>query len=276
MKRTVLALGLLVLFATSGFAQSKYASAETETIIDKMIEAHGGYDKWKNLETLSFQNIMFSAGLPGSPFWISRITLDMKGRKVYQDWPLHEDSMAYNGEEAWGVNWRLGNPPKFEALFFYYFVNLPWLTKDDNVRLGEVEKIDHPTLQKPVYRVEMTFTEKPAVGKTAADKFVLFIAADNYQLAAYEYTMGYGHMLDLMGIPEGQLLGPMFRVNQYYKNVGGLLFPVLFKTGNTDLSQTYGNHAITDYALNGTFDQKRMQKPANAVVDTSSEFRKAK
>ena len=34
------------------YKTAKYASKETKEVIEKMIQAHGGYEKWKNLKTL--------------------------------------------------------------------------------------------------------------------------------------------------------------------------------------------------------------------------------
>ena len=48
----------------------------------------------------------------------------------------------------------------------------------------------------------MTFTEKPAVGKTAQDSYKLYIDPDTYLLQGYEYIIGFGPMLDLMDVPD--------------------------------------------------------------------------
>lgn len=45
-------------------------------------------------------------------------------------------------------------------------------------------------------------------------------------------------------------------------------------TGNLDQTQLYGNHAVYNYSLDMKFDEKKMKKPTNAVLDTSSHLRK--
>lgn len=272
---TIYALSFLI--STSLLAKDPiYASNKTKEIIQKMIEAHGGMEAWKNANTFSYDNTMFSSSLGEVPFWVSEVTIDKKTRRVYQDWPIHQSSMSYNGKEAWSVDWKIGNAPKFEALFFYYFLNLPWLTQDSNVTLGEVTKIKHAAFENEVYVIDMGFTEKPAVGKTKKDRYKLYIDSNSYLLIGYEYKIGYGYMLDLFRFPaDKELFGPMFRINKSFTTVDGLIYPNIMETSNTDQTQVYGNHAIYNYSHTIPFDETRMNKPSNAVMDESSYLRKS-
>ncbi len=49
---------------------------------------------------------------------------------------------------------------------------------------------------------------------------------------------------------------------------------MLMTTNSLDMKQEYGDHALYNFKLNEKFDEKRMIKPANAVVDTSKDVRK--
>lgn len=273
MKAFISLIFIACLSITSFAGVPEYASLETKEVILKMIDAHGGMKKWATAKTFSFQNVMYSQSLGAVPFWISNVTVDKATLRVYQDWPLHQSIMAHNGKETWSVEWRVGNPPKFEALFFYYFLNLPWLTQDENVKLGEVSKIKHNAFDHEVYVVEMGFKTAP-VGKTIKDSYKLFIDSETYLLVGYEYSIGYGKMLDNFQLPAStEVFGPMFRINQNFTEVDGLLYPNIMQTGNTDQTRVYGNHAIINYSLTNSFDEKRMKKPANAVIDNSSYLR---
>lgn len=271
MKYTLLLFTVLTVSAN----EPQYASKKTKEVIKKMIDAHGGLDTWIVSKTFSYENVMFSKSLPGSPFWINRATVDTKTKRVYQEWPLHKSSMASNGVDTWSVDWKIGNAPKFEALFFYYFLNLPWLTQDKNVTLGDVVKIKHKAFKNEVYAIDMGFKNKPAIGKTKNDTYKLYIDSKTFLLMGYEYTISYGHMLDLFGFPkDAKFFGPMFRVHDAFTNVDGLIYPNLMHTSNLEQTQIYGNHAIYDYSLNTKFDEQKMKKPKNAVIDTSSHLRK--
>ena len=266
---------IVILLASMGtFAQSEYTSKETTQIVNKMMDAHGGLEKWRKTKTFSFDNIMFSDLLPDQKMWVNKVTVDHKTRRVYQKWSLHNATMAFDGKKAWSVNWKVGNPPKFEALFFYYFLNLPWITLDENVKLSNAKRIKHKAFKNEVFVIDMSFREKPAVGKTKIDSYKLYIDSKTYLLGGYEYMLGYGHMLDLMELPaDKKLFGPMFRINDSFTNVDGLIYPNRMHTGNLDQTQVYGYHAILNYSLTNKFDENKMKMPKNAVVDKSSAIR---
>ncbi|MDF1695356.1 MAG: hypothetical protein P1U56_05975 [Saprospiraceae bacterium] len=274
MKTLILVLFTCVFTIGNISGQSKYASQETKAVIEKMIDAHGGYDEWKKMKTLSFTNSMYSESLGFVRFWVADQTIDMQTRRSYQDWPLFGSQMTHDGKEVWATNWRIGNPPNHQHSVYFYYVNLPWLTQDASVVLGEVTKQKHPAFANEVYTVQMSFTESPTIGKSAKDTFTLFIDAETYLLNGYEYTVGYGPLLDVLKLPKTKdLFGPMLRINTYTGEVNGLKFPMLMTTKSPDLTQQYGDHAIYNYTINGEFDEKRMEKPEHAVVDISTDTR---
>ncbi|WP_224490911.1 hypothetical protein [Robertkochia flava] len=274
MRSFILLFVTALLYAGNGIAQPRYASPEAEEIVHKMIDAHGGYDAWKNLETQSFTSAMHSSSLGFVRFWIKSQTIHMKTRRSYQDWPLFGSTLTYDGKEAWATNWRISNPPNHQHSVYYYYVNLPWLTQEDHTVLGEVSKIKHPAFENEVYSIKMTFTESPILGKSKNDSYTLFIDSKSFLLNGYEYTVGYGPLLDVLKLPEDStVFGPVLRINTYTGDVDGLKFPMLMTTHSTDLKQQYGDHAIYNYKLNGTFDETRMNKPENAVVDRSKDKR---
>jgi len=258
----------------TAIGQPKYASNETKEIVEKMIQAHGGYEAWKNLKTLAFTTSMHSKSLGFVRFWVNDQTIDMKTRRSYQDWPLFGSKLTFDGTQTWTTDWRVNNPPNHEHSSFYYYVNLPWLTQDDNVALGQVEKMTHAAFDNEVYKVHMTFSKSPTLGKSKYDSYTLYIDAQTFLLNGYEYTVGYGPLLDQLNIPKDQkFFGPVLRINNYTGDINGLKFPMLMTTNSLDLKQQYGDHAIYNFAINEKFDEQRMIKPANAVVDTSKDVR---
>lgn len=274
MKTSILSLMFGLLVIGNSFSQEKYASNETKEVIEKMIKAHGGYDEWKSLKTLSFTNSMYSESLGFVRFWVADQTVDMQNRRSYQYWPLFGSQLTYDGSEVWATDWRSGNPPNHQHSVYYYYVNLPWLTQDDKVTLGEVTQIKHPAFKNEVFKIKMSFTESPIIGKSAKDTFTLYIDTQTYILNGYEYTVGYGPLLDVLKLPKDkEVFGPMLRINTYTGDVNGLKFPMLMTTKSLDLKQQYGDHAIYNYKINGEFDEQKMVKPENAIVDKSSDVR---
>tara|TARA_R110001592_G_scaffold63230_1_gene193561 strand:- start:131 stop:958 length:828 start_codon:yes stop_codon:yes gene_type:complete len=275
MKKLILLTLATVMSFTVYSNGPEYASETTKEIIGKMIEAHGGYEKWSNMKTLSFSTAMHSESLGFLRFWINDQTVDMKSRRTYQDWPLFGSKLAFDGERVWSIDWRVGNPPSHQQSVFFYYLNLPWLTQDDHVMLGEAELIKHKAFDNEVYKVLMSYKEVPTVGKSEKDIYTLFIDAKTFLLVGYEYVMAYGPILDVIGLPKDQgFFGPMLRKNNYFGDVNGLKFPMLFTTHSADYTEQYGDHAIYNIQINGEFDESRMQPPANAVFDPSKDIRK--
>lgn len=275
MKKTVYLVAITLFFAQMGWAQPQYESAKTQEVIEKMIKAHGGMEAWSNLETLSFTTVMHSESLGFLRFWLHSQTIDMQTRRSYQDWPLVGSKLSYDGQQVFTEDWRVGNPPNHQHSVFFYYVNLPWLTQDKNVALGAVERTKHQAFKNEVFKVEMSFTEVPTLGKSPKDTFTLYIDTETYLLNGYEYTVGYGPLLDIMQIPASQeTFGPVLRINNYTGDVNGLKFPMLMTTHSADLSQQYGDHAVYNFKLNEAFDESRMTPGAKAVVDKQQDIRK--
>ncbi|MBO3700288.1 hypothetical protein [Roseivirga sp. E12] len=260
---------------SSAYSGPTYADKKTKEVIEQMIEAHGSYDKWKGLKTMSFKTVMHSDALGFLRFWITEQSFDMATRRSFHDWPLIGSQLTYDGKEAWTVNWRNGNPPNHQHYVWFYYLNLPWLTQEDHVKLGKAEKISHDAFENEVYKVEMSYKKSPILGKSKNDTYTLYIDARTFLLVGYEYTVGYGPLLDTLNVPKDQkVFGPVLRVNTYTAEIDGLKFPALMTTSDTEQKQQYGDHAAYDFKFNFEFDESRMQKPANAVVDTSKDIRK--
>ena len=240
-----------------------------------MIDAHGGYEKWSQLETMSFSSTMHSESLGLLRFWIKDQVVEMKTRRTYQDWPLVGSKMSFDGEKVWSVDWRVGNPPGHQHSVFFYYLNLPLLTQDEHVVLGEAELIEHKGFDNKVYKVVMSYKQAPIVGKSARDTYTLFIDSESYLLVGYEYTIGYGPLHDVIGVPKDQkVFGPVLRKNNYIAELNGLKFAVLFTTHDPELTTQYGDHAIYNIQFNEEFDEGRMVPPKNAVFDPAKDVRK--
>lgn len=240
-----------------------------------MMDAHGGYEKWSALETMAFSSTMYSESLGVLRFWIKDQVIEMKSRRTYQNWPLVGSRMSFDGEKVWSTDWRVGNPPSHQHSVFFYYLNLPWLTQEDYVKLGETELIEHKAFDNKVYKVVMSYKKSPVVGKSAKDTYTLYIDANSYLLVGYEYTVGYGPMLDILGLPKDQeVFGPVLRKNNYIADINGLKFPILFTTHDPEMTTQYGDHAIYNIQFNPEFDESRMTPAQNAVFDPAKDVRK--
>ena len=253
-----------------------YATEETRRVVQRMVEAHGGLDRWRNAPTISYDNVFFNpfAGAGENPWWYSWEVIEQaEPRRTFQRWSADEATLAYDGQETWSTNWKRGNPPAFQTHFFYYFVNLPWLTQDPGVDLGPVERASLPGQETEFLAVDMTFSDHPSRVKSGLDTYRLFIHPDTGLLQAYQYTTAYGAMLDLMRVPDGQTFGPMYRWHDAFQTVDGLTFPSRMHTMPPDASETWGYHLITNFRTDLPFEDDWLNRPENAVTDHSSRDR---
>lgn len=261
----------------------EYKGEQTKEVIRQMIKAHGGWERWANAPSIKYDNVFFNTSPQASnPWWVSTEIIEQSGasvndREVFHNYHIGGKeggfNMGYDGEEVWATpDWGIGNYPKFMTYFFYYFLNLPWLTQDNNVVLSDLETGDYNG--KKVYKIEMTFKEDPAIGKVKADSYLLFIDQESHHLLAYEYSMGFGAQLDAMGLPkEREVLGPVFRHVDEYVEVEGLYFPARMHTTNQSQENIYGHHVLINYSISTPFNASKSQKPSGAIVDQSSHIR---
>jgi len=250
--------------------ESRYESTETKRVIEKMITAHGGLINWKNKPSISYVHTFVSPFDPSDP-WTSHEIIEQGRRRVYQNWPLDSAEIIYNGKEFYGVNWKRSNPPKFTAHLAMYFSNLPWLTQDNGVKLGEVRRrkiLDEP---KEYLAVKMTF--KDDVGESSDDYYDLLIDPETYTLMAVEYIMTYGALLDLMELPkEVKFLGPFIKKMENYVSIEGLKMPTKLVTLGPK-GEDYGFHTYKNWSFSKSFNDELVLLPENAQLDSSSSKR---
>ena len=261
-----LSLAICFFISYTANAKPQYANAESKEVIEKMIKAHGGYENWKNAPSIRFDSVMHDNYHKKDSFawWTAHEVIDQKTRQAYQNWPMDKAQIGYDGKKVWSKNWNKGNPPEFMIHFFYYFVNLPWLTQDDNVILSKVTHFTWPGLNKEFYEIKMSFSEAPSMGKSAKDYFVLYIDPETYLLAGYQYANGYEPLLELMGIKgKYEVFGPLWRIITKYDNVDGLIFPAAFRTMPEANERIVGNHLILNIAIDKPFDYDKAHNPDN-------------
>lgn len=267
LKVSVVFLGLVLESVT--FACPEYASQEAKRVIEAMVEAHGGIERWRAAPSIRFDNVMHNNHHERDQFawWVAHEVIDQKTRRVWQEWPMDDARIAYDGDEVWSLNWNRGNPSAHMVHFFYYFVNLPWLTQDDGVNLSAVTRFKWPGIEEALYEVTMSFDEAPAVGKSVKDEYVLYIHPETYRLVGYQYGSGYKPLVDLMNMPEGQeVFGPLWRAITKYEEVDGLLFPAAFRTMPEVDERIVGNHVILNIDISTPFEEEMLEQPAGAVV----------
>jgi len=266
----VVAIAFTLIIESPACAGPQYASDETRSVIEAMVDAHGGIERWRAAPSIRFNDLMHMETHEKGQFgwWVAHEVIDQKTRQVWQDWPMENSRIGFDGENVWSENWQQGNPTAMMVHFFYYFVNLPWLTQDDGVILSDVEKSEWAGIDGELYKVRMTFDGAPSVGKSGKDFFVLYIDPDSHRLVSYQYGSGYEPLTAMMGMAKGSVFGPMWRVITHYEEVGGLLFPSAFHTMPEANGRIIGDHIILNIDVSTPFESEKAMQPNGADVFT--------
>jgi hypothetical protein len=263
-RRPTLALLALVLLAGCASTSSTDGGVEPEPtsheIVQEMIEAHGGMERWASAPTVSFQDDFIPAAAGEGQ--ASRVTVEQGRRRVYIDFPGTRIRMAWDGEKAWSENWMMPFPPRFLALLNYYFLNLPWLAMDPGVNLGPPGTARLWDDTTDYVTIEMTFDA--SVGDSPDDRYVLYIHPTTRRLAACRYSVTYAGLQ-----PEGA--PPLPEHILVYDEVAGvnrLIVPTHYSIYELDRTP-YARCEIRDWSFSRPFDESRMEMTANAVLDES-------
>jgi hypothetical protein len=233
-------------------SQTETAAAPTDVprIVLDMIEAHGGMVPWRSAGTVSFENEFSTAA--GPPV-VSRVMVDQRTRRAYIDFPGTDMSLAWNGSQAWGVNWNSSMPPRFLARMDYYFVNLPWLTMDPGVQL--TSRGTGPLAADSTEYAIVMMTFQPGT----SDSYRLYIDPATKRLRGFSYR-GM--------VPPGMQSAPEHIVTyDSLATMDGLVVPVAYTIHETD--SVYATCSIRNWTFGAPFDEARMTMPEGAVVDTT-------
>lgn len=250
---------LLTLALIAPAAHAADGPADALALVDAMIEAHGGMERWADAPSVSFTD-EFRQG-EATEGQAMRVTVEQGPRRAYIDVVGTDMRMAWDGERAWSENWALPMPPRFVALLDYYFLNLPWLARDPGVNLSEVGRATIPGDPTEYRTVTMTFD--PGTGDTPDDHYVLYVDPETDRLAATEYVVTYRALL-----PEGETsTPPHLLVYDEWTTADGLTVPTHYTIYEGEA--VYASNQIRDWSFSRPFDASRLEMPEGAVVDTS-------
>lgn len=251
---------------------AKPLTLSKEEVVSKMIEAHGGMNRWKETKTIYFDHTLTFGEGADREWWIAREMTDLKTMRTYQDWPFSKSSLVFDGKKTWTTDWPNQNPPAMMVNNHLTAYSLPWLSQDKNVKTGEVGTGRLPGDSTTFYTLRLSYL--PASGQAPEKYFVIFIHPETFLMKGWEYNVTYGAFLDLIGLPpEMKSMGPLTSVIYSYIKSDGLVFPSKYDTYGPSGSLS-GIHVLVDFERNKPFDESRMIKPENAVVDESSPVRK--
>ncbi len=236
-----------------------------EELAERIVNAHGGAERWGAISAMSYEHQLEFPGAERP--WISRETIEQSPtRRLYHDYPSHGGSLTWDGNEVWTVDWSLDNPPRLMPFLSYYSLITPFLTLHEGVELegpglGKLPKDDREYLTLTL-RLPKDESRPPTAGY-----YTLFADKATYEVKGVAYNVVFGRLLDLMEMPaDVEQMGPMTHVFTETATVDGILVPTAYWTQSPN-GGVAGRHVARNWSFKAEFDESRMKKPDNAVVD---------
>lgn len=158
-------------------------------------------------------------------------------------------------------------PAGFFARLTYSFVNLPFLTQNDGVRLELEGMKTLPNTDGEFISVLMRYP-MPG-GSMPGTYYRIFIDSETMLMKALEFDIAHPGM----SASPTQPLGPITHIFEEYKQVGGVVIPVFYSTyglGAREMDEVVAVHYLFNMSVDGEFDEMLVQKPQGAVADRST------
>jgi hypothetical protein len=266
-------IGFAIVLIVGVMNAAKFASPQSKELLDKVIAAHGGMERWNKAKTLSFTHIL-TFGEPLAAEWgISEEVTDVKTLRTYQWWPLDGAPLGNDGTKTWTKNWKGFSFPNMNVNQFYRTLSMPWSIASMPYIVGAPSK--GKLVKDSIEYVTLKLNFDQSTGESSERYFKLFIHPQTHRIKAVEYSVTYGAFLDLIELPKEQkFYGPVTHIYFEYVNVDGLIFPKKYDTLGED-GNRYGSHVAYNYSLTKPFDESKMKMPKDAVIDNSSSKRKS-
>lgn len=266
-----LTMVFLVLFSMSAIAGGgpKYKNAKTKIAISKMIEAHGGMVAWQEVPSMSFDNVIYITpdafpvedGMSEWFVWdVSRETVDFNNLRAYKKILPDNGEILTAGGKVWTNRLNQNNidegmPLRFKLWHHTGFLNLPWLTQQDDIILEELNPGRLPDDNTNYIVVEMRFDNRE---QHLEEEYIkLYIDPNSFVLKATEYQLVFSALNDGIALPEGAgcQIPPMLRINDEFVVVDGLRVPSRYTTYDPSKEKLFGYHLIMHVSFSEEFDE---------------------
>lgn len=220
-------------------------------LADRMIAAHGGLAKWNAAPAISFRTLAEK----GDDTMTA--VVQQGSRRTYMEWPDKGSTIAADGAQVWSMNWKEQTPPRFLVNLHYYFLGLPFFTRDTGVHLELAGEGKLPGEAVMAKKIRMSFDA--GVGESC-DEYLLFIDPSTHLLRGIQYTVTHPAIL-----PPGKTsLGPFYRMYEDYQNIDGIKLPMTMRSVDAS-GVTKSTTHFADVSLKKPFDETKMARPELAV-----------
>ncbi len=242
-----------------------YADAASKALAMELLEAHGGMAPMTAASSLNFSFFTKMIGNPTA--FYSNEALDLATGNAYVDWPFWDASIVWDREALWTENWPMPLPGGFFVRLTSTFITLPWQLHADDARVGPVSQDSLPNDERVYDVLHITFSGRgPMLPGTFYD---LFVDPETRLMKAIRFDINHPGMV----ANPSQPLGPNYHVFGDYRDFNGLAIPTFYMSygqGSSDGGESNAYHFVWDLSTDQEFDQKRLTRSSNAVLDDIS------
>ncbi|MRH99074.1 hypothetical protein GH721_00895 [Kriegella sp. EG-1] len=147
--------------------------------LEKVFEAHGGINLWKNHRTITFT-------LPKSDNPEIH-TIDLRTRK--EKIKTNNWTTGFNGQDIWLLDENdsyKGDPIFYHNLMFYFY-SMPFVLGDKGINYAEIENLEFEGKSYP--GIAISFDD--GIGVSSKDEYRLYYNPKTHQMAWLGYTVSY-------------------------------------------------------------------------------------
>jgi Fe-S cluster biosynthesis and repair protein YggX len=199
---------IILTFVSVTLSQCKKADNETETktqvsypaAITKVFDAHGGYDKWSEMQELQFKLANGEHQL-----------IDLHSRKVLVE--SEKRTIGFDGKDVWVVPDSLTTGARFYHNLYFYFYAMPFVLGDPGINYEEVG--DKELFGMSLSGIKISYGD--GVGDSPKDNYVLYFDKTSNTMKALMYTVTF----------KSQEASEKFNLIKYdeWQDVEGILLP---------------------------------------------------
>lgn len=252
MKLSIAKVVTLILISFT-LSQCKKTDNETESktrvnhpeTITKVFDAHGGYNAWSQMNTLSFSMTNDEHQL-----------IDLHSRKVLIKG--EKRTVGFDGTDVWVVPDSLATGARFYHNLYFYFYSMPFVLGDPGIKYEEVG--DKELFGMNLSGIKISYGD--GVGDSPKDNYILYFDKSSNTMKALMYTVTF----------KSQEASEKFNLIKYdeWQELDGILLPKKlqwYQYKNDSVGEMRNEVLFSEVTLSKTKpDDKIFIKPEGAGI----------
>ncbi len=261
-----------------------YDSDQTRVLVESMIDAHGGLDRWWAAPSFDYTVAMYLAAMPvgedagrrhADNWRFYRVAIEPRSSRGYVSLPgegTGDVHVGHDGKQVWRRPYsfdvqRFRDNPMQLLYYHYSMLSLPWLTQQEGVNIARADDAELQGKAGLFAAVDLTFAPE---GKTHGGYYRLFIDKESARLSGWVATTPYP-LLPGAVLPEelgGNGRPNMFRVVDDWMDADGLLIPQAYNTFmiTADGAHLAGTHLVVEPSFSSELRTQLLARPADAEI----------